>query len=41
MRKIRIAAILLLGTALVVQLKDGYCQSRPQLKKMDNDKALI
>ncbi|MCX6222720.1 MAG: glycoside hydrolase family 30 protein [Bacteroidia bacterium] len=41
MRKIKIAAILLLMTTMVFQMENGYGQSWPQLKKMDNGKALI
>ncbi len=41
MRKIIIAAILLLATTMVIQMKDGFGQSKPQLKKPDRFKALI
>jgi len=41
MEKIKIVAILLLATTLVIPMKDGFGQSKPQVKKPDSSKALI
>ena len=41
MKKIKIAAILLLATTLVAQMNEGYGQSKPLIKKVDNAKALV